>query len=64
MKICHCLKMSTDEKVALAMVGRMLHQAAEDDMIAHDFNDGHNIKMDDIAAWFDDVIDYLEGWED
>lgn len=63
MKICHCIKISDEEMKSLLTARDMIHQVADDDMLALDFENGHGIRVDDIAAWLDDVFDFLEAWK-
>jgi hypothetical protein len=62
MKICHCVKISDEEMKSLLTARDMIRQVADDDMLAHDFDDGHGVQMGDIAAWLDDVFDFFEAW--
>ena len=63
MKICHCVKISDEEMKSLLTARDMIRQVADDDMIAHDFDDGHSFEISDFSAWFEDVIDFLEAWK-
>lgn len=62
MKICHCIKISDEEMNSIRTTQNLIHQAADDDMLALDFENGHGIQMDDIVAWLDDVVNFFEAW--
>jgi hypothetical protein len=62
MKICHCIKLTPQEKTAIEIVQGILHEMVEDTMIHDDFEREKDGCLDDISAWFDDVTDYLEGF--
>ena len=64
MKICHCIKLTPQEEVAIKMAQGILHEMAEDTMIYNDFENQKGGGLDDISAWFDDVVDYLESFGD
>ena len=64
MKICHCIKMTPQEKTAIEIAQGILHEMAEDTMIYSDFEQAKNNGLDEISAWFDDVVDYLESFGD
>ena len=59
MKICHCIKLTPEEKTAIEITQGILHEMAEDTMISSNFDNQKDGSLDDISAWFDDVIDYL-----
>ena len=64
MKICHCVKLTPQEKTAIEIAQGILHNMAEDTMIYNDFEKEKGGYLDDLSAWFDDVVDYLEGFGD
>lgn len=63
MKICHCIKISDEEMQSLLTTRDMIRQAADDDMLALNFENGHGIQLDDIVAWLNDVFDFFEAWK-
>ncbi len=62
MKICHCIKLSEQEKTAIKTVQGIFREMAQDDMIFIDFQHQKDGNLDDIGSWFDDVADYLESF--
>lgn len=64
MKICHCIKFTPEEKTAIEIAQGILHEMSEDTMIYSDFEKQKNNGLDEISAWFDDVVDYLESFGD
>ena len=64
MKICHCINLNTQEKAALETVQKILHEISKDSMIYTDFENQRDGKLDDISAWFDEVVYYLGNFGD
>ena len=63
MKICHCVKLSDEEKKSLLTVRGLLRDACDDIMLSRDFDENYGISLEDIASWVDDVNDFLERWQ-
>ena len=60
MKICHCIKLTPQEKTALGIVQDILHEMAADEMICDDFDRvTQGDCLDEINVWFGDVVNYL-----
>lgn len=60
MKICHCIKLTQEEKTAIETVQDILHEMSEDNMIYTDFERATNgASLEEIEAWFGDVAQYL-----
>ena len=64
MKICHCIQLSAQEKTAIEIVQDILHEMEKDTIIYSDFENQKGNSLDEISAWFDDVVDYLENFGD
>lgn len=64
MKICHCIKLTPQEKTAIEIAQGILHEMTEDTMICNNFEQEKGNGLDDVSAWFDDVVDYLESFGD
>ena len=64
MKICHCIKLTPQEKAAIEIAQGILHEMSEDTMIYSDFEKQNGGSLDEVSAWFDDVVDYLENFGD
>lgn len=64
MKICHCIKLTQQEKTAIEIAQGILHEMAEDTMIYTHFEKDKGGCLDDISAWFDDVVDCLNDFGD
>ena len=63
MKICHCIKLTQEEKTAIETVQDILRKMTEDNMIYTDFERstcGGN--LEEIETWFADVVQYLAGF--
>lgn len=60
MQICHCIKLTTQEKAAIETVQDILHEMTEDNMVYTDFQRFSNGgSLEEIEAWFADVVQYL-----
>lgn len=64
MKICHCIKLTPQEKTAIEIAQGILHEMVEDTMICYNFEQEKGTDLDNIDAWFNDVVDYLESFGD
>lgn len=64
MKICHCIKLTPQEKTAIEIAQGILHEMSGDTMIYSNFENEKGGGLDDISAWFDDVVDYLGSFGD
>ena len=64
MKICHCIKLTPQEKTAIEITQGILYEMAKDTMIYSDFEKVKGGGLDDISAWFNDVVVYLESFGD
>ena len=64
MKICHCIKLTPQEKTAIEIAQGILHEMTEDTMIYSNFEQEKGNGLDEVSAWFDDVVDYLESFGD
>lgn len=62
MKICHCIKLTPQEKTAIEIAQGILHEMSENTMIYSDFEKVKRGGLDDISVWFDDVVDYLRSF--
>lgn len=63
MKICHCVKLSDEEKKSLLTVRGLLRDVCDDIMLSRDFDENYGVSLEDIASWVDDVNDFLEKWQ-
>lgn len=63
MKICHCVKLSDEEKKSLLTVRGLLRDVCDDIMLSRDFDENYGVSLEDIASWIDDVNDFLEKWQ-
>lgn len=60
MKICHCIKLTPQEKTAIETVHDILHEMSEDNMIYTDFQQFSNGgSLEEIETWFNNVVQYL-----
>lgn len=59
MKICHCVKLTPQEKTAIETTQTILREMLEDNMIYTDFTRATGGDLDDLIGWFNEVVQYL-----
>lgn len=62
MKICHCVKMTDEEKKALETTLNMLRDLRNDGMLSGNFEDEYGMDIGDLISWLADVIEFFEKW--